>query len=297
MNNKYRTIIFAICLAVIGVATIASFCYQSYTDLDEPYFLRSCMEDELVMPDPEEEENEQMYTIQYIGKVTDHREIIQIEFPDYPDLKTNISNEDSDDVFSFMEEDSEHSDLTGKYEKKEFYYSFDESIKKYEKTGVHLTNAVVMFSDGKTQKVDLGDIFINPKQEDTELMQEVESSQESQRMGNRFLLKSKGTLIGVNSKAYENIKDVFQFFVDDKSIQLNQTLNLPVTPQRNITISSQWQEEGDKAYDKYSITARIIIKNQKGKKETLKTHLFEWERNLSDSSEIIPYLYERRKGK
>lgn len=261
--------------------------YMSFS-IEEAVFLKHYYDIEL--------NNNTDIHIHFVTNSIDTRKIVKIKFPQMPD---DFAHVDIIHVGNGLD--------PGHYWIKKFaHYSYhdfllqlweinsDESYIKEE--SVVLDKAVVIYSNGEEQEVNIGKIVLHKNVKQTESLTSTGGGSYS---GNKstatFISNDNFVINSITSELDEEIKDIFKLSLNGKNIE---KLDFPikVTSDDSLTFESQFifNQQDMRRYNVYEIQKRIFLTDSEGNKESERILNIDYEpaEIFLKEKDIIRYLKE-----
>ena len=295
--DRNRWILWCGCIAMIILA-VGITVRNERLRLKEPVFLRNCSEIYL-MDDEVDNSFHQQITLQYITNADDERNISAIWFEGHPEVNcyiiqgangfgggilygtTTISNQTYGAYLL--------NEITLKLSVNEFVQDVDE---------INLSTAIIDYSDGTRQTVNLGTIFALPWSRREDIFEGLRGygPTSDTTITYHYFLHGETKLVEIDSVLADAMGDQVKFRCDgyENEIQWNQTLAEPwVMPlDGKFTIEASFDPSSEKAYDTYCLRPEILTE-QNGRQETSLIDTANFQIPLNDYWEILTYLKER----
>lgn len=294
LNNKILkiglTLIFIILIFIISFVLV----YR----LDNPVFLKMYVEEYIVMENSKNiMEN---FELKYITNLSDNRKVVDIYFPEAPNIKAYVSNNFfGSSGFSFFNKSNQNQTferygiyllktiyITGTYEDEEF----DE---------IEINNAKVVFDDGSTLDVDLGRIILHGNYNildhiDSDYIGTVSASSSS---------SGKSNFTGAVEK-YIKLKSIESPLFNDLGKYIDISINgndygkikgLEFEDGETLTISSTFSSPNDilNKYTFYDIKPRLYYEDREGNTHYIIIYNINYTPYGFNTIEIFKYLKMR----
>lgn len=153
--------IYKIILLLTGVLMASGFAFLTHMRLEQPVFLKHYMTMQVTGDDGL---SDRPLSLNYITNANDEHVVIWVEFPDYPGLQIQASENAFEvsartgEVQSYSEQRGRH---FGQYSVREVFLQVRDLPDLAEGEELHLSEAEVVFSDSSTHTVDIGELTLS----------------------------------------------------------------------------------------------------------------------------------------
>ncbi|MGG7214242.1 hypothetical protein ACQPUY_11545 [Clostridium nigeriense] len=269
-----------------------------YLKLDNPVFLKSYKDIEVV-------ENEGNYItsgydieIKYIANIEDNRKVSSIVFKDAPNLNFYVSENSPMGIGQFYNYSNDNIEGYGRYGIHTVFLNLNSHNYGYDlNDDIVLGEATVTFNDGLTMDVDLGKLVLYKyKSPQENLVDEVLygqnidiSSEGISKSG--FYVKKYIQVSDIYSKLFEDTRDLFDFninktgSIEDRDLIYNANDNLYFTSQFNFI------DDPERKLYSYDIRPIIYFKDRDGKEYEKRVYNLTYNPSFN-FNDIYKYLIE-----
>lgn len=269
-----------------------------YLKLDNPVFLKSYKDVEVV-------ENEGNYItsgydieIKYIANREDNRKVSSIVFKDAPNLNFYVSENSPIGIVQYYNYSNDNIEEHGRYGIHTVFLNLNSHNYGYDlDDDIVLREATVTFNDGLTIDVDLGKLVLYKYKSPQESLvdevlyeQNIDSSSEGVSKSG-FYVKKYIQVSDIYSKLFENTRDLFDFNIsktgslEDRDLIYNANDNLYFTSQFNFI------DDPERKLYSYDIRPIIYFKDRDGKEYEKRVYNVTYN-PLFNFNDIYKYLIE-----
>lgn len=225
-------------------------CYQKHV-LKEPLFLKQYYDDKTVTGD---------FQLYYIQNINDNVTVTNIIFPE-------IGNQSY-----FFNDNESYASTDRKYYKLKaitinIITGFTGEMKDAYKNKV-ITKAKVYLSNGKVMNVDLGKIYLcSDEEKNSELKQYCASSSSDNTGCTSFTAEKDTNVIGINSKSYEEVKDILKINVNGETLnKVNFPIKLKRGDELKINYSFNFSKTDLRKNNIYELSLNVLTEDLSGNK-------------------------------
>lgn len=210
-NNK----IFRVILVLVAILVAAGYGLVFYLKLEEPVFFHHYY-DQGVYVDREHYQQDISFNLGYITDANDDRVVIDIVFPDYPELTVQASEYGYVDPFNWGSGTNDPlGEIYGRYSVRTVHCTIIELPNARDFDGAVLSQAKVLFSDSSEMTVDIGEIHFYRYMFGETPLEHVSSSGSSDGTGKTsYRMLENLTITDIDSPTVERFKDRVQWKVN-----------------------------------------------------------------------------------
>ncbi|SDL00032.1 hypothetical protein [Natronincola ferrireducens] len=210
INNK----IFNVVLVLVATLVAAGYGLIFYLKLDGPVFFHHYYDQRIYVD--REHYQDISFNLGYITDAYDDRVVIDIEFPEYPELTIQASEYGYIHPFNWgFEHNDTPGDIYGRYSVRSVYCKIIDLPEGKDLDGVVLTQARIMFDDSSEMAVDIGEIHLYEHMTGESLLEHISSSGSSDGTGKTtYRILGDLTITLIESPLMEKFKDRVQWKVN-----------------------------------------------------------------------------------
>ncbi|TCT14522.1 hypothetical protein EDC18_1053 [Natranaerovirga pectinivora] len=210
INNR----IFKGILTLIAVLVVAGYSLVFYLKLDEPVFFQHYY-DQRVYVDREHYQDIS-FNLGYITNAYDNSVVIDIAFPEYPEITIQASEYGYSHPFNWgSEQNKTPGDIYGRYNVRSVNCKIIDLPKEKDLDGIVLTQARILFSDSSEMTVDIGEIHLYEHRFGKSPLEHVSSSGSNNGTGKTsYRILGDLTITAIDSPLMEKFKDRVQWKIN-----------------------------------------------------------------------------------
>lgn len=288
-NNK----LYKVALLTIGILLGFSLIVISYLKLDKPIFFEHYYD--LRSNIGHEEYEEIPFSIRYITNIDERSAVIDIEFPEYPQVIGQASEYDYMDSFNWGYDSNDTlGESYGRYSLRTVYCSII-SPQDNSYGDMIINEALISFDDGSKELIDLGELHLHGYVSRTELLESNHSSASSDGTSeSRYVISGKFTYDSLESPLLNQFSD--QVTLDINGVEISQAKGLVLEDGEHMTIKSQLKNSDNltEDYRLYDIQPKFTFIEENGDAQNvIIRNIYNMYNNDYNFINFIRYLRER----
>ena len=283
----------------IGLIVITALVVISYVGvyllfLDEPIVMEHYIEEQVYFghldgPRPVHLE------LNYITNATDHRVVIRVDFPEYPDLEVYASEFGMHGGFPMFINGQQQTpgSIKARYNLRTVYLEFHFDDDDLDAESVAITEALIQFSDGSVVENEIGSINFHFAEERSEVVESKSISGFDHRTVTEFTVNEDVELIGIESEFLPLIQENLELKVNNRDIGEIEGMKIGARKIISVVSNIRSPEVQDKNLRTLKLRPKLRFLRENGEEETTALTVGGHRGQEYDFLEILQYLHQR----
>ena len=303
MSNNQNRKWLVVCLIVLGVVTLSITAFLFYIRLEKPIFIKSYYEYNWAAAEDEPALLKKEFIIQYLSNADDSHSVTGIEFPNLKDEQLSFyATESASDAFNMDFMFSGQNSVQSSTVQKVGLYSLHTvritiqclfSANERNDTDIILQDALIHFSDGSTQEVNLGKIKLywrnwnnmGPLSQIQGMSANDGTSEETLRSNETL------TVIGLRWMPCIDSAELFKITLNGVDASSDKIKGMEIKKGEIVTLRTEFPEPEDlkNKFTAYELRAVLTVQDNKGVQKEIDVDTIHYNPSFFNTWDILRY--------